>query len=480
MRFVEGLCVELKTIYVPDIKKTVVAFANTNGGTIYIGVTDDGDVVGVNNADDVLLQAVHAIRDAIKPDITLFTECSIEEIENKKVITVTIQRGVNRPYYLSDKGLKSSGVYKRQGSASIPVSDDGIRQMIRETDGESYEKVRSLDRDLTFIYASMEMENRHLEFGLSQKQTLGIINSDGFYTNLGLLVSDQCPHLIKIAYFEGLDNKVFKDRREFSGSILQQLTDAYNYLDIFNRVRSTFPGLHRLDERDYPPDAIREALMNAIVHREYALSGSIIINVYDNRMEFISIGGLVPGLSMEAVLIGVSRPRNEKLANVFYILKLIEAYGTGIRRIISSYESSTQSPTIKALEGAFLVVLPNLHADFIHREAAEVGSQVGETISEYQVKAQQIKLHQVNSHQVNSNKVIPQQVKPQQVNSPQYRKVLENLSKQGFITRRGIQEVLNVGQTRALNIANEMIEKGFIYSEGLGRTTEYRLRTMSK
>lgn len=441
MNFTESIDTELKEVFVVDIKKEVVAFANTNGGTIYIGISNAGEVTGLEAYDHVLLQVVNVIRDSIKPDITMFTECTVIKIEEKNIVRILVQRGVDRPYYLSDKGLKPSGVYVRQGSASVPASDAAIRQMIKETDGDSYEKLRSLNQDLTFHYTLAEMNNRSLEFGTSQQTTLGVIGNDGLYSNLGLLMSDQCGHSIKVAYFEGIEKSVFKDRREFNGSLLQQLTEAYQFLDLFNKTRATFSELNRIDERDYPPEAIREALLNAIVHREYSFSGSTLINIYEDRIEFVSLGGLVPGLSLEAIMIGISQSRNEKLANIFYRLKLIEAYGTGIVKMISSYQNSPLKPIIKALAGAFQVVLPNLH--YVHPSRKEI---VDHTLSE-----------------------------PKGTN-PQHQKIMSLINVKGSTTRKEVQTYLNIGQTRTLAIIKEMVNLGTLVQVGNGKRTEYHLK----
>jgi len=206
MNFFENENTEFKRKYVIDIKKTVVAFANSKGGTIYIGVSDDGQIIDV---------------------------------------------------------------YVRQGNSSVPASEELIRQMIKEIDGDKFEEVRSFNQELTFDYANLEFKHNNLSFNQSQMKTLGIQDNDGLYTNLGLLLSDQCIHSIKVACFDGEDKNVFKDRREFSGSLLKQLSDSFEYIDLFNKTKASFSGLTRIDKRDYSPEAIREALINSIVHREY-------------------------------------------------------------------------------------------------------------------------------------------------------------------------------------------------------------------
>lgn len=112
----------------------------------------------------------------------------------------------------------------------------------------------------------------------------------------------------------------------------------YEYISRYNRIRAEFSGLHRIDKKDYPEEALREALLNSLVHRDYSYSGSILISIFDDRIEFVSIGGLVRGISLEDIMLGVSVTRNEKLANIFYRLMLIEAYGTGVPKIIRSYD----------------------------------------------------------------------------------------------------------------------------------------------
>ena len=361
MKFHESETIELKETYTSGIRKEIVAFANTKGGIIYIGVSDRGEIVGIDNADFVMQQLSNTLRDSIRPDISMFTNIEFLQEEDKTLLKITVNQGTKKPYYLSDKGIKPSGVYIRSGTTSAPATEDSIRMMIKVTDGDSFEKNRSMVQKLTFNSLSEELEKRNLEFTEVQMENLGIMTLDKIYTNMGLLVSDQCRHSIKFAIFQGIDKSVFKDRKEFTGSLFEQLTDAYKLIDFYNGTKANFHDLMRTDERDYPEDAIREALLNAIVHRDYSFSGSTFINIYLDRLEIISLGGLVSGLSLEAVMMGASQSRNERLAALFYRLKLIEAYGTGISKIISSYKKTGIEPIFENVEGAFRVILPNVN-----------------------------------------------------------------------------------------------------------------------
>lgn len=441
MRFRETETVELKSIVMDDIKKEIIAFANCDGGTVYVGVADDGKVLGVENADECALQISNMVRDAVKPDVTMFIHYETLECDGKAVVAVNIQRGTNRPYYLAKKGLRPEGVYVRQGYSSVPATDTAIRQMIKETDGDSFENMRSINQALTFEATKKEFEKRNVVFGQPQMQTLKIVSADGIYTNLGLLLSEQCLHTIKAAVFEGINQNVFKDRREFSGSLMQQLNDVYDYIDFHNQTHATFRKLLRIDIRDYPEVAVREALLNTLVHRDYSFRASTLISIYDDRIEFVSIGGLLPGLELDDLMMGVSVCRNPHLANVFYRLQLIEAYGTGMKKIMGAYANALVQPKIKTTNNAFKILLPNVN---FTPKAAEVHKDFE--------KAANLAL--------DSNE----------------EKVLQFLREHLMITRKETQTLLEVSQSTAGRILKAMVDSGRIKQIGGSRTTRYELR----
>lgn len=261
--------------------------------------------------------------------------------------------------YLTDRGLKPTGVFVRHGVSSVPATDEAIRQMLKESDGTAFDKTRSINQELTFTYAENVFQKCRLSFDEAHKRTLGLLDIDGYYTNAALLLSDQCGHIIRCAVYEGTGKSRFKTRKEFYGSILKQLDDTFSFLSLNNNLHSTFDGLRRIDHTDYPEEALREALLNAVVHRDYDYSGSIIINIYDDRMEFISLGGLVKGLTLQDIKGGVSQSRNTVIANVFYRLELIESYGTGIQKMLESYENCGFEPEFAPAPASFVVTLPN-------------------------------------------------------------------------------------------------------------------------
>lgn len=219
-------------------------------------MNDDGTVCGVNNVDGTMLRVTNAIRDAVRSDITMFVECRNDVMDEKSIVCVTVQRGTARPYYLQGKGIRPEGVYVRQGASTVPATDAVILNMIKETSGDSYETARSLDQNLTFDKSADFLKKRKVELGKAQMRTLHLVGEDDMYTNLAFLLSEQRTHMIKLAVFEGSKKSVFKDRRELSGSLLEQMEEAFDYIDRCNRTRAEFSGLDRLHMRDYPPEAI--------------------------------------------------------------------------------------------------------------------------------------------------------------------------------------------------------------------------------
>ena len=422
--------VEFKSQFTEEIYKEVIAFANTDGGVIYVGIDNDGNIVGLSDVDNEYTRITNGIRDAIMPDVTMFVRFAVQD---NKVVRITVSEGANKPYYLKGKGLKPSGVFVRQGASGVPASPEQIRRMIKESDGDTFEENRSLEQDLTFDAAQRAFGMYGVEFSPEKYRALGIVQKKaGIYTNLALILSDQCAHTIKIAVFSDDACTVFRDSREFGGSVFRQFEDTVNYLALCNKTVSVINGILRSDKQDYPEEAIREALLNAIVHRDYSYSGSIIINITDNRMEFISLGGLLPGLSPDDIRSGISQPRNKNLAGVFHRLKLIESYGTGIRRIFNLYSDCAKQPRIEVTTNTFKIILPNMN-----------GEPSGE-------------------------------VKKAAV-TPQMQKILDYIKASGQITDREIGELLNLKKTRAFTVAKQMRDLGLIQTVGRGEEKKYIL-----
>ncbi len=302
--------------------------------------------------------------------------------------------------------------------------------MIKETDGDRFEAMRCLNQELTFEAAKKEFALRKVDIRPQQMRTLKLINQDNLYSNLGLLLSDQCIHTIKAAVFQGTDQTIFKDRREFTGSLMQQMNEVYEFIDFRNQTRATIEKLLRIDVRDYPEIAVREALLNLLVHRDYSFSASALISIYVDRIEFISIGGLVPGIDLEDIMVGISVCRNQDLANVFYRLHLIEAYGTGMGKIMKAYEGMEEKPKIETTKNAFKIILPNINAKY------ETGNTSEKSLSNEE-------------------------------------KVLEYARSHGVVTRNDVMGLLEVSTSTAARVIRRMVKSNLLKQNGKARSTNY-------
>ena len=425
--------IEFKSQVTDEIYKEVIAFANTGGGTIYIGIDDKGNAIGLDNVDETYARITNGIRDAIQPDVTMFIKYTLQ---NNQVVKISVSEGSYKPYYLKSKGLKPSGVYIRQGASSAQASPEQIRQMIKDSDGDIFEEMRSIEQKLTFNCAEKAFKKYNIEFSKEKYRVLGITDElSSLYTNLALILSDQCLHTTKVAVFGNDANTEFRDSKEFSGSIFEQLDDVFDYLMLCNKTVSTFNGLERIEKSDYPQEALREALLNAIVHRDYSFSGSIIININDNEMEFISIGGLLPGLSPDDIRSGISQPRNKKLAEVFHRLRLIESYGTGIRKIYNFYKDCTLQPHIEVTSNTFKIVLPNMN---------------------------NVENDKIPNIRVSTN--------------PQIQTVIDYIREKNYITDIEVQELLGVKNTRAYTLMKQMEKEGIVVISGRGKNKKYLIK----
>lgn len=196
---------------------------------------------------------------------------------------------------------------------------------------------------------------------------------------------------------------------------------------------SDIQELERIDTRDYPEYALRESVLNAIIHRDYNYSGSILVSLYDDYFEITSLGGLVKGLTIKDLYSGVSQTRNKNLANIFFRLHYVESFGTGIKRIIQSYENYNEKPIILSTENTFKVTLYNVN------------------------------------YKENSNVKLPSSLS-------QGEKIVEYLKVNNKINRNIVEKLLDISSTRAKIILKNMINNSIIKSMNNGKNTYYVLK----
>ncbi|NMA55108.1 MAG: AAA family ATPase [Firmicutes bacterium] len=364
MIYKKSASVELKPKLSTAINKDIIAFANGKGGTVIIGIQAKGPVTGVRDPAKVIDQ-IQKLVYSIKPAVSDLISYDIETVTGKKIVKIDVSKGTNSPYFLAEKGLCPAGVFIRKGSASAAAPNNVIRRLIKQTDGNVYEQMRSLNQNLTFEITTARFASHQISWNKSLMKTLKLLTEDDIYTNLGLLLSDQCEHTIKVAAFAGKTKSIFKHRREFGGPLVQQFETALAYLGTLDQTSDKFAGVTPVASRDYPREALREALLNAVVHRDYSYNSSTLISIFDDRAEFVSMGGLPRGINAKDIMLGISHSRNERLQHIFSRLGLAEAHGTGMQKIMASYQDSPIQPEVKISGNAFLLILPNINAEAI-------------------------------------------------------------------------------------------------------------------
>lgn len=415
--------IEFKREVSESLVKEVVAFTNSYGGTIIVGYNDDGTVYGLKDARKELDKITNKLHDTIEPDISFLISPRIEKEDEKDIIIIEVLQGTSKPYYIKSKGMTPDGVFIRVGATSQHATRDSIRDMLMESSGITFEKNISNNQNLTFLYTDRFFKERNIAFGNREKKNLGIINDKEKFTNLGLLLSDQCPYTIKMAVYTDNTKKEFVDRKETSqGSVLQQIEEAESYLKLNNKIGGKIQGMERIDSYDYPEESIREVLLNCVGHRNYEIPGSTLVHIFQNRMEFLSLGGLVNGLTVDDIKLGSSASRNPKLISIFHRLGLVEAYGSGIPRMLELYKNSIAIPEIQVAPNSFLVTMPKLK------------------------------------------------------NKKEYDAVIEYLKEKEIGTREDMEKVLGTKKVKTIAILNEMLERNIILKEGKSRDVIYKLK----
>ena len=420
--YIESEVLELKREVTKDLNKEIIALANTKGGTIYIGYDDDSTLVGVKNAKAELDKISNIISDTIDPNLVFNIKMDILKDENLDIIKIEVLKGINRPYYIKNKGMTSDGVYVRLGATNRQATRDEIKKMIKEDDEYSFEDVRSNKQELTFETVIKEFANKNIEFNETKMNNLGLTNEKGEYTNLAYIISDQNPYAIKIALYKNNEKVEFLDRKELeNSSIFHQLREALDYLNLTIKVAGKIVGIERIDKPEYNMEILRECLLNSIIHKNYDMNSSIMINIYQDIIEFVNVGGLVGGLTIEDIKNGSSAQRNPKLATLFHRLNYVESYGSGIPRIMASYKMQDNKPIISAMPNSFSIKLPKI----IYSEEIET--------------------------------------------------IINIIESKGKISREDVEKAFNCGKTKAVEILNKYVNENILRKESIGNKTFYEL-----
>ena len=373
---VESKNVEYK-ITLPDksekYMKTIVAFANTQGGKLIVGIDDKThEIVGVEN--EILFQVMDGIANAVSDSCMpqIIPDIEPQTVDGKTVIVVSVEAGKNRPYYLKSKG-KENGTYIRVAGTSRQAFPEKIRELEMEGARISWDELTCVGysvSDEATERLCQDIENFRKKAGMTEhsvkkeqlinwkilKQSEGQVMATNAYA---LLTSDYFPFSkTQCAVFKGTDRAVFLDKREFTGPIYAQIESAVDFVLRNIRLGARIDGLVRKEKYELPLEAIREMIINAHCHRNLLDESCIQVAVYDDRLEVTSPGGLYNGLTYEEVMNGHSKIRNKAIANIFSQMGLVEAWGSGIKRILNAAkEYGLLEPKFQEFDNMFRVEL---------------------------------------------------------------------------------------------------------------------------
>ena len=353
--------------------KTIVAFANTQGGKLVIGIDDKThEIVGVEN--EILFQVMDGIANAVSDSCMpqIIPDIEPQTVDGKTVIVVSVEAGKNRPYYLKSKG-KENGTYIRVAGTSRQAFPEKIRELEMEGARISWDELTCVGysvSDEATERLCQDIENFRKKAGMTEhsvkkeqlinwkilKQSEGQVMATNAYA---LLTSDYFPFSkTQCAVFKGTDRAVFLDKREFTGPIYAQIESAVDFVLRNIRLGARIDGLVRKEKYELPLEAIREMIINAHCHRNLLDESCIQVAVYDDRLEVTSPGGLYNGLTYEEVMNGHSKIRNKAIANIFSQMGLVEAWGSGIKRILNAAkEYGLLEPKFQEFDNMFRVEL---------------------------------------------------------------------------------------------------------------------------
>ena len=318
----------------------------------------------------------NAISDSCEPQI--IPDIGPQTVDGKTVIVITVEAGKNRPYYIKAQG-KAKGTYIRVAGTSRHAHQEKISELEMEGARISWDELTCVGYEVTEEATQSlckDIEDFRKKAGLSGhdvrkeqlfnwkilKKSEGNVLASNAYV---LLTSDYFPFAkTQCAVFKGTDRTVFLDKREYTGPIYKQIESAVDFVLRNIRLGVTIDGLVRRESYELPVEAIREMIINAHCHRNLLDESCIQVAIYDDRLEVTSPGGLYNGLTYEEVMKGHSKIRNKLIANIFGQMGLVEAWGSGIRRIISvAGEYGLPVPTVEVFDDMFRV---NLYRNVQH------------------------------------------------------------------------------------------------------------------
>lgn len=340
---IEDVRNEFKIKLTDKFEEEVISFLNTNGGNIYIGVNDKGDIIGINGNIDLLQRTIKdRIKDNIMPSTLGLYDVIVLEKDNKKYIKVIIAKGNERPYYLKGMGMTPDSCFIRVGSSIQSMSSEMINNEFSKRTRNSLKNIVSPKQDLTFSQLKIYYEEKGFSINNNFLKQLDLYTDDGKYNYNAYLLADNNSISIRFGKYDGINSVNLIENEDFGNCcIIKATKNILNKLEIENKTFTKIEYPERKEIKMYDYIAVREAVVNAIVHNDWSNEYSPKFEIFSDRLVISSNGGIQDNTTKEEFLEGFSLPKNKELMKVFNDLDLVEQMGTGIIRILQSYNKDS-------------------------------------------------------------------------------------------------------------------------------------------
>lgn len=437
--------------------KTVVAFSNSAGGRLVVGVRDGGDVAGVDDARRVADAAANAIDDLCEPQVA--PRIRVERLDGRDVVVIEVQPGTATPYHLRGRDLEQ-GTYVRVGATTRPAGETALRELALRGSSQSYDEQPCLNVAFDEEAAQGlcdEMNRRRRDADRGGEVTLRNLENWGLVKRVdgarvptrALLLLTSNPYRfarIQCGQFKGTTRTVFLDRREYAGPLHEQVDAAEDFVLRNIRLGARIEGLYREDYYELPPEAIREAIVNAVVHRDLQANSCVQVALYDDRLEVTSPGPLFGGITIEQALDGATALRNPKVAEAFMQMDMFESWGTGLRRIRDTCAAAgLPEPEFREIGSMFRVNIFRLRLEI--PEAERPGSI---SDSSFLSHGKSLAISPETFSQLNSNE----------------RAAVKLATENGKVTTAGLVEFAEISRRSAIRVLKRLVEDGILEWHG--------------
>ena len=364
----ESNIIELKANLNDKLEREIVAFLNyREGGDLYIGVDDDGNPVKLDDIDGIQCAVADRIKNNIQPSVLGLFDIVKEKYCDIDIIHIIVSSGSEKPYYIKRKGMSESGCFIRIGTSSQPMAQSMIDELYATRTHNSLRRIVSPRQNLTFEQLQIYYQSKGLTLNDKFAENLDLLTEDGKYNYVAYLLADNNGTSIKIAKYSGTDKVDLIENEEYGYcSLIKATKSVLDRLNIENRTLAKITSKERIEKRLVDPVALREAVINAVVHNDYTREVPPVFEVYSDRIEITSYGGLPSGLSEDDFFGCRSMPRNRELMRVFKDLDFVEQLGSGMSRILSAYDRDVFSFT-----SHFMTVKFRFAEELIHQDAPQ-------------------------------------------------------------------------------------------------------------